>query len=395
MRAWIPQLNSLTFSRGAWRHGIGRSFRELLGFTDDVRREDDLLQPTEAITEEITTKGGGHMKLQKCFDKILHNSRLHATLRRGVAFAMSLALVVPMVPTFGATVQTGPIQSTDYPRVEIESNFVRDEFGFLTGYLELGLRVQTPAGKHFQRLSVTLEYDTSVLTPVDWAEESNDIIISGVGYYKAQLPAAKLEEISTATAFTGIPAQTPGGGGGGETGGGETGGDGGVSTAADGESGDGDTGDGETTPVIGDAVQAGEKALMTFVVSSREKQTYEEMTTLGVVRFRVSEEEMEKISITKKSADEYEVNYKYKDESNTTQIATVTNIAELAKVAKVKLAGFAADADIKLSNSNVELALDYVAENLVGGTFFSEEYYHVPEYDPVSYTHLTLPTIGG
>lgn len=382
MRAWIPQLNSLTFSRGAWRHGIGRSFRELLGFTDDVRREDDLLQPTEAITEEITTKGGGHMKLQKCFDKILHNSRLHATLRRGVAFAMSLALVVPMVPTFGATVQTGPIQSTDYPRVEIESNFVRDEFGFLTGYLELGLRVQTPAGKHFQRLSVTLEYDTSVLTPVDWAEESNDIIISGVGYYKAQLPAAKLEEISTATAFTGIPAQTPGGGGGGETGGGETGGDGGVSTAADGESGDGDTGDGETTPVISDAVQKGEKALMTFVVSSREKQTYEEMTTLGVVRFRVSEEEMEKISITKKSADDYEVNYKYKDESNTTQIATVTNIAELAKVAKVKLAGFAADADIKLSNSNVELALDYVAENLVGGTFFSEEYYHVPEYDP-------------
>ena len=389
MRAWIPQLNSLTFSRGAWRHGIGRSFRELLGFTDEVWQE-GTLPPMETTVEEITEKGGGHMmnrKLQKTFDKILHNSRLHATLRRGVAFAMSLALVVPMVPTFGATVQTGPIQSTDYPKVEIESNFVRDEFGFLTGYLELGLRVQTPAGKHFQRLSVTLEYDTSVLTPVDWAEESSDIIISGVGYYKAQLPAAKLEEISTATAFTGIPAQTPGGGGGGETGGGD-GGDGGVSTADEtggigsGDTGDGDNTGGETTPVISDAVQKGEKALMTFVVSSREKQTYEEMTTLGVVRFRVSEAEMEKISITKKSADEYEVNYKYKDESNTTQIATVTNIAELAKVAKVKLAGFAADADIKLSNSNVELALDYVAENLVGGTFFSEEYYHVPEYDP-------------
>ena len=271
------------------------------------------------------------MKLKKMFDRILHNSRLHATLRRGVAFAMSLTLVAPMVPTFGASIQTGPIQSNAYPKVEIESNFVRDEFGFLTGYLELGLRVQTPEDKYFQVLNVTLEYDTSVLTPVDWAEENNEITISGIDYYKAQLPTAKLEEISTATAFTGIPANTSGGGG--ETGGGEAGsGEAGMISLADDETGSGDsgsdgtgTGDGETgtetKPTISDAVKNGTKALMTFRVSSRRKQTYSEMTTLGVVRFKVSEEEMEKVSITKKAADDYEVNYKYKDDSSTTKIA--------------------------------------------------------------------------
>lgn len=166
---------------------------------------------------EEQKKGGGQMNTI-WFDKKLHKGRLFGTLRRTVAGALTGAMLLPTVPTFAAGGQLGmqlhPIQDETYrPDIEIESNFVRDDFGFLTGYMELGLRVKTGT-ETFRYLAVTLEYDTQLYTPVDWSAEAEEIVIKNdlagttsypYDYYTEQLPAQKDERINDIAARTGIP----------------------------------------------------------------------------------------------------------------------------------------------------------------------------------------------
>lgn len=206
MRERKRKLNMRTLSRGRLCHGLGRSCQELLGLTDEV----DYIPINELELDEITEEGGGHMVI-KAINKIVHMRRFRRGVRRSLAAALCLALVLPMTSSFAADIMLFPLQvkqatADEFPDIEVEGNFVRDEFGFLTGYYELGLRVKTPENGVFTGLSVALQYDASILTPVDWSENGGDVPIDDMGYYGVQLPTQKLESISTAAAHSGIPA---------------------------------------------------------------------------------------------------------------------------------------------------------------------------------------------
>ncbi len=380
--------------------------------------ENNLTTPIDDTQE----KGGGHMN-KNLFDRKVHMSRLLSRAsRRAVAFVLAAGMCAPWFLDAGAgarafSLPVWPLQadhtvggvndtetisdSKDFPDVEIESNFVRDEFGFLTGYMELGLRVKTPVDengdpKAFQALEVTLEYDTSFLTPVDWTLESNELVLSvnrpdgtpypdadpvhRYGYFTEQLSTQKLAEISDGTAHSGWPE-----------------------TATDG-----------VTPGVAD----NSRAMLSFearsAVSADNKKVYfKEMTTIAVVHFKVDEEQMKNITIVKNGKDAlgkdvYIVRY----DGN-----RVDNIAQLQKemadfaaadpnAAPVEeLVRFANDMDMDLSGSagihHAGMALHYQGgaetRNIDGDDeVYKVEYYYtdVPlladpvqeEYEGTTYT---------
>lgn len=366
MRERERKWNTRTLSRGRICHGLGRSCQELLGLTNEV----DYIPIDELELEEITEKGGGHMMLQ-AINRIVHMRRFRIGARRSLAAALCLALVLPMTASFAANTQLSPIQvkkatADEFPHIEVEGNFVRDEFGFLTGYYELGLRVRTPEKGTFTGLSVALQYDASILTPVDWSEIGADVTIENKEYYEVQLPTQKLASISTATAHSGIPAAQ----------GGTTGG----------------TGGGTTTTA------AGKQALMSFAVNSYDPVAFPgdtsdpdvtpDATTLAVVRFRVNKTVMDNVSITKTSTGGYEVkcgNYVVTDIASLLDAFQKT--AALTGVGTGKeLVTFTPDADIKTAgdesyNADAQMALDYRGGfETVGGKAYINEYYHIPEY---------------
>lgn len=311
---------------GAWAESLRPYIREaaaLVGFTSNTEGPVPALLPAPTPTappednlttslDKITEKGGGHMnKLQ--FDRKIHISRLlNGVSRRVVAFALAAGMCVPWFLDLGSAARAlslpiWPLQadhtvagvndtesisdSSDFPDVEIESNFVRDEFGFLTGYMELGLRVKTPVDqngdpKAFQALEVTLEYDTDFLTPVDWTLESNELVlgvnrpdgtphpdadpIHRYGYFTEQLPTQKMAEISDGTAHSGWP----------------------------------DTAIAGVTAGVADNSRAMLSIEARSAVSADNKKVYfAEMTTIAVIRFKVNEEQMENITITKNGKD--------------------------------------------------------------------------------------------
>lgn len=317
-------------------------------------------------------------------NKLVHMRRFRSGARRSLAAALCLALVLPMTASFAANTQLSPIQAKqatadEFPHIEVEGNFVRDEFGFLTGYYELGLRVRTPATGTFTGLSVALQYDASILTPVDWSETGADVTIENKEYYEVQLPTQKLASISTAAAHGGIPAAQGGSGTGSS----------GIGGSGTGSSGTGSSGTTTTT--------AGKKALMSFAVNSYDPVAFPgdtsdpdvtpDATTLAVVRFRVSKAVMDNISITKTSMGDYEVKC---GKDVVTDIDSLLNACAKVLTSGTwtgeALVGFTPDADIKKAgdesyNADAQMALDYRGGfETVNGTAYINEYYHVPEY---------------
>ena len=317
-------------------------------------------------------------------NKLVHMRRFRSGARRSLAAALCLALVLPMTASFAANTQLSPIQAKqatadEFPHIEVEGNFVRDEFGFLTGYYELGLRVRTPATGTFTGLSVALQYDASILTPVDWSETGADVTIENKEYYEVQLPTQKLASISTAAAHGGIPAAQGGSGTGSS----------GIGGSGTGSSGTGSSGTTTTT--------AGKKALMSFAVNSYDPVAFPgdtsdpdvtpDATTLAVVRFRVSKAVMDNISITKTSTGDYEVKC---GKDVVTDIDSLLNACAKVLTSGTwtgeALVGFTPDADIKKAgdesyNADAQMALDYRGGfETVNGTAYINEYYHVPEY---------------
>lgn len=365
MRERVKKLNMRTLDRGRLCHGLGRSCQELLGLTAyDIENMPDI-----EISDEITEKGGGHMVI-KMMNTLIHTTCFRRGLRRGLAAALSLALVLPMFPdisAFAANTQLFPVKKLaageEFPHIEVEGNFVRDEFGFLTGYYEMGLRVRTPANGSFMGLGVVLKYDTSILTPVDWSETGVDVTIENQGYYNVQMPTQKLESISSATAHSGTPAAAPGGG----------------STPTD------------TT------------ALMSFVVNSYKQMQFlpadpddPDATTLAVVRFRVKSEVMENLSISKTASGDYQV--KYGDEEVVDVNSLYERMSTVTPSIAVRVMDFATDNEIKESKESkkldVHMALDYMAgyESAADGNIYTNEYYHIPAYDPTDSTTFVTGT---
>lgn len=333
------------------------------------------------------------------FDKKLHKGRLFGTLRRTVAGALTGAMLLPTVPTFAAGGQLGmqlhPIQDETYrPDIEIESNFVRDDFGFLTGYMELGLRVKTGT-ETFRYLAVTLEYDTQLYTPVDWSAEAEEIVIKNdlagttsypYDYYTEQLPAQKDERINDIAARTGIP-DTP---------------------ADDVEI------DAATKAQLSAEVKDGDRALLSFWAGAADNITdnednnadgvvYPNMTTIAVVRFKVNEDEMENFSIKKnKAGDGYDVYYNKNLVTNVVELQAEMNTFAGTTPAKWgESVSFATDENIFITEPDTELALEYRAGSVrldpatgnadkVNGNLYNRRYYYLPGYDATKNVSTTL-----
>lgn len=334
------------------------------------------------------------------FDKKLHKGRLFGTLRRAVAGALTTAMLLPMVPTFGvgSQIKLQPIQDKNYrPDIEIQSNFVRDDFGFLTGYMELGLRVKT-GEEPFRYLAVSLEYDTELYTPVDWTSTDNEIQIRNESplppstaakpydYYSEELPAQKEEHINFVRAYTGIP--------------------------------DDPADDKEIDPThkatLTPEVKNGRHALFSFWASATDRLTddendsvdgvvFKEMTTIAVIRFKVNEDEMENFTIKKNSdGTGYDIFYKEEKVTNVVKLQTEMNKPVANKWGKS--VEFADDADIYVTEPDTELALEYRAgsvrldadgnEDKVNGTLYERRYYYLPDYDASQNVKVNLVREG-
>lgn len=331
------------------------------------------------------------------FDKKLHKGRLFGTLRRAVAGALTAAMLLPMVPTFGvgSQIKLQPIQDKNYrPDIEIQSNFVRDDFGFLTGYMELGLRVKT-GEEPFRYLAVSLEYDTELYTPVDWSATADEIKIQNMPtdtpklpyyYYSEELPAQKEEHINFVRAYTGIP--------------------------------DDPADDKEIDPThkatLTPEVKSGRHALFSFWASATDRLTddendsvdgvvFKEMTTIAVVRFKVNEDEMENFTIKKNSdGTGYDIFYKEEKVTNVVKLQAEMNKPVANKWGKS--VEFADDADIYVTEPDTELALEYRAgsvrldadgkEDKVNGTLYERRYYYLPDYDASQNVKVNLVREG-
>jgi len=109
-----------------------------------------------------------------------------------------------LLPAASAAQLSKPVPAAvegEKPKITIENNAVKDDFGELTGYLEVAIRVQTPvvaaseesgtegsagetAGEQqtFSYIGVALEYNSSILTPVSWTDangETTNVAIAG------------------------------------------------------------------------------------------------------------------------------------------------------------------------------------------------------------------------
>ena len=201
--------------------------------------------------------------------------------RRMLSRVMASALAVALLLGQTLPVMANPFDPNPYdysapeagemPAIEVESNAVVDDFGNLTGYLEVALRVQTgtttsggegeePAvtTEHpFRYLATALEYNP-LLTPVSWETAVADPItgevemvtteldVSGTSPHsferQVQMNTIKRDDITTAIAYVSQPGE--------DTGGQKTGG------------------------------------MLYFMAESTQPVAFPEMTTLAVVRFR-------------------------------------------------------------------------------------------------------------
>ncbi|MDE6107427.1 MAG: hypothetical protein K2F83_01975, partial [Oscillospiraceae bacterium] len=294
----------------------------------------------------------------------------------------TLAVDTPIHPT---TQVTNP---SDFPKVEFQTNFVRTEYGSLTGMMELAIRVgpsgtqiDTATGKEipvpvdFQAIAATLQFNTKLFKPVNWSWEIPEeegaalpavLPLNAQNYYDVQLPAMKDDTIPG----TGAIAQC-----------------GIVQNPAD----------------MSDDVVSGDQALLFFKAESYGGSVaIGTMTTLAVVRFYVAPELMEHISIErdKKSfSAEWGYNYnvvfdgktgddnyiKTRDMLNDAIAATEGQtsadpdahpdlMAALGLTTEFTAVDFAVDSDMAKSKSPANMSLDYSSGD--------NEFYFVPGCDP-------------
>ncbi len=258
--------------------------------------------------------------------------------RRLLASMLTCAMLLPTCTTaFALSDPTlvDPIQviqpENEFPHIEIQGNVVKDSAGELTGYFELGLRVQTPLNKSFRSVSVTLEYDSSVLMPVSWEDTTGTDLTTGVTTpYGVQLPTKKYDKI------TGAVAQSAEG----------------VSAGA---------------PAAPDQDPGPAKAQLFFNAESYKDVSFEDMTTLAVIRFYVKSEK--KFTLQTTGIDETIL---YGGEATTLD----------------KFVTFAPDATIKDTRSPIRAALMYAAGD--------NAFYFVPSYDGTDTTTTNIPKkVGG
>ena len=298
------------------------------------------------------------------------SGRLRRFWRRAVAMVLALSCLLPANAfAAGASSLLQPTQASDieFPQIEVQGNLVRNEFGFLTGYFELALRVQTPkipsaipdadpVYRTFRALSLSLQYDTSVLTPVGWSWVPTDPTLSFVdqkdpnvpvvtdSYYQTQLPTQKYDATSSAVAQTGIVQGATGS---------------------------------LTTEVLN-----GDQSLLFFRAETYKEVSFPKMTTLAVIRFYVNPDEMEKFSITKNTTntvDTYDLSYNGSIVGDMAELATAMTPAGEAVIKPI--VSFADDGDIKISKSPTRYALYYRSGD--------NEFYYVPKYDPMNSDTIT------
>ncbi|MEL4860236.1 hypothetical protein AAEU42_03185 [Pseudoflavonifractor phocaeensis] len=298
------------------------------------------------------------------------SGRLRRFWRRAVAMILALSCLLPANAfAAGASSLLQPTQASDieFPQIEVQGNLVRNEFGFLTGYFELALRVQTPkipsaipdadpVYRTFRALSLSLQYDTSVLTPVGWSWVPTDPTLPFVdqmdpnvpvvtnSYYQTQLPTQKYDATSSAVAQTGIVQGATGS---------------------------------LTTEVLN-----GDQSLLFFRAETYKEVSFPKMTTLAVIRFYVNPDEMEKFSITKNTTntvDTYDLSYNGSIVGDMAELATAMTPAGEAVIKPI--VSFADDDDIKISKSPTRYALYYRSGD--------NEFYYVPKYDSMNSDTIT------
>lgn len=312
----------------------------------------------------------------RMINKKLHTRGLSHLLRRTVAFVLALSMTLPMAATAMAATSlssgTPYIQVTEpnseFPTIEIQTNFVRSEYGTLTGTMELALRVgpaQDGTPVTFQSLATTLQFNTELFKPISWTwtadldaedEETDhtiDLKTGQTSYYRVQLPAMK----DDTQAGTGAIAQC------------------GILSPEDAEDLEMSTG-----------VANGDQALLFFKAECYNTTlTLPQMTTLAVIRFQVNPDLMAHISIDRnpEAPTQFLV---YADQgledgdhiSDAAKLNTVAQaIAGLTTPATeyFTAVGFALDGDIYNSESDAGMALQYYTS--------SNRYYFVPAEDDV------------
>ena len=321
-------------------------------------------------------------------NKELHTGMLKRLCQRGVAFALATAMMLSLLPVYSLADELlmPPTQVTDqndFPKIEFQTNFVRTEYGTLTGLMELSIRVgpsgittvdgkAVPVPVSFQSVAATLQFNNKLFKPISWRWAFNengtapkeDIPLSNKNYYDVKIAAKKDDSLpgTGAIAQCGILEKS----------------------AAD-------------TRTMSTNVANGDQVLLFFKAESYgAKIDLAEMTTLAVVRFYVAPELMEQISIQKvKGATEPDGSPKYqvlfdndtanpvttRDQLNSAISSTTgtTNLlAALGLPADFTAVDFADDGDIVKSKSPANMALDYETG--------ANEYYFVPQYDGTANT---------
>lgn len=307
-------------------------------------------------------------------------------LRRGVSLALASAMSLSLLP---ATAWAAPNANTsapaigatqvadksEFPKIELQLNIVRTEYGTLNGTAELSLRVgpsnepdaegNTVTSVSFHTLATNLQFNTDLLTPIDWewvadlsditAEPKNNKINLEQDsenkafneYYQVAIPAKKDDTLPStgAIAQCGIVDST-------------TANANGMSTS----------------------VANGKQALLFFKAEAYDQPiTLTEMTTLAVIRFKVNDTLMKHLSITADGNYTYTLHSDLLTSGDDTvkTMATLNGVVDAVKKANeltltdfVTVAGFAENKDISLSDPERGLALYYSS-----GT---NEYYFVP-----------------
>ena len=146
----------------------------------------------------------------RAFQK-LHMTNASRLCRRGIAAvlsgALTLGLITPGAFAWDDTADVHIPVEGEKPLITIESNGVIDDFGNLTGYLEVALRIKLPEGQTFTSLGVSLEYNSDILTPVNWVDsEGETTLVDMAGTtsdsYKTQALFRTLKDKQITTAIS-------------------------------------------------------------------------------------------------------------------------------------------------------------------------------------------------
>ena len=369
------------------------------------------------------------LNIRKAFMKIDDSFRHDRLAKRIVAASLAMSTLFstaagalaagPTLNHMSPTMVPDGDPNGEFPVIEIQGNFVRSEFGALTDYFELSLRLKSGSGKFFS-LATTLQYDTQYLTPVSWtwapdgdapvtdlpldaerfygvdintqkdevdtgaiaqcgivpADKAGDVSADikdgrqALLFFKAEAYRSEGLDIGSLTGETPIPSATPSP---------ET-----TDTPApevtEGpqpeiriqEDNGGETTDPEPTePAVPVTPPSGTTSGKTLSVDT---------PRIATIRFYVNPELKEKLKIKRSgSTENFIVYYDGK---------VITNVDELAVLMgepSRPLVSFAANRDVTLSKSPAGLALRYTAGN--------NEFYYVPEYaaDPTFVSDQEIP----